>query len=165
MKSRFLKSLAAISLVLFVLLTLLGVRSFIRADGWSWSDGVRVDTAGYAIAWRQSLMIQSGRVVYVADRGMGAQRAFSSRLDPRLADVGVQMHGSGPWDFSFIGFSHRVSMGYAFIANVIRPPPVDITHVWVIPLWPMVVLTAILPVWWTVGYIRARRRKGAFCCA
>ena len=102
---------------------------------------------------------------FVADRGMGAPSAFSRRLEPRLADLGVQMYASGPWDFQFLGFAHRVQTGYAFIANVIKPPPVDITHVWVVPLWPIILLTMILPAWWTARFIRARRRDRAFCCA
>jgi hypothetical protein len=159
------KVLVGVSLALFLLLLLITIRSFITADGWSWSDGVRVDTAGYQIAWRKSFIVQWGRVYCVADRGMGASSAFSQRLEPRLADLGVQMYDSQPWDFSFLGFAHRVSKGYAFIANVIRPPPVDITHVWVVPLWPFLVLTAVLPALWTIRFIRSRRRNSAFCCA
>jgi hypothetical protein len=164
MMRRLFNLLVGASLGLFLLFLMIGVRSFVKADGWTWSDGVRVDTAGYSIAWRKSLVVQWGRVYYVADRGMGARNAFTSHLEPRLADFAVQMYGSGPWDFSFLGISHRVQTGYAFIANVIKPPPVDITHVWVIPLWPIVLLTAILPSLWLVKIVRAGRRTGSMCC-
>ena len=165
MKSRLFKLAVEISLALFLIVVGITVRSFIKADGWSWSDGVRVDTAGYKIAWRKVIIVQWGRVYFIADRSMGAPAAFSQRLDSRLADIAVQLHGSGPYDMQFLGFAHRVQMGYAFIASTIKPPPVDITRVWVIPLWPMLVLTAILPAWWTGGFIRARRRQSDFWCA
>jgi hypothetical protein len=165
MKRRLFTLAVEISLALFMLLVLIGVRSFIVADGWSWSDGKRVDTAGYQIAWRKVIVVQWGRIYFIADRSMGAAGPYSKRLEPRLADLAVQLNASGPWEFQFLGFGHRVQMGYAFIANVIKPPPVDIMRVWVVPLWPMVMLTAILPAWWTVGYIRSRRRNGEFCCA
>lgn len=157
--------LAALSFLLLLIVLTIGVRSFAVADGWSWSDGVRVETAGYQIAWRKSFIVQRGRAYLIADRAMGAASAFSSRLTPDMAALGTQLFGTNPDGFHFLGFEHDVQMGYSFIASVRHPPPVDITRTWVIPLWPILILTAIFPALWAIEWRRARRRMCATHCA
>ncbi len=164
MKRPLLTLLAVLSLLLFVCTVAITIRSFVVADGWSWSDGIRVDTAGYRIAWRKSVIVERGRVYCIADRAMGSVSAFSARLTPDMATFGTQLFATSPAAFRCLGFEHEVRMGYAFIANVRHPPPVDVTRIWVVPLWPILIFTMILPVWWVIGLWRARRRGDAMCC-
>ena len=55
------------------------------ADGWRWSDGVQVPTAGYQVSWQKMLLSRGGKVYFIADRNMGGSKAYSRRLDAEQA--------------------------------------------------------------------------------
>lgn len=146
--------LVGLSLVLFLATAAVWVRSAFGPDGWVWSDGVRVPTAGYPLAWRHLLLVSNGRVLYVRERSLGAARASSGRMRPEVARIAADSFDnagtpprSAPASFSkrAAGFEHTVIYGYPLIASVARPPAPDLIHIRAAPLWPFAVLFAVLP--------------------
>lgn len=160
MKRRLFTILSALSLVLCATILFLWVRSYWVAEGWSWSDGVRVPTAGYQIAWRKVLVSHRGRVCFMMDRSFGSPAAFRRRLDAKEAAYARGFHyastrSPGAW-WEWLGFEYRTHNGYPVIASVAIGPPVQLTRMWLAPHWAAVVLTIPWPTWWLAG--RGRRR-------
>jgi hypothetical protein len=112
-------------------------------DGWTWSDGVRVPTAGYPVAWRSAILSDRGSIHFIRDRSMGAS-AYSRRLLPREADFLPRLDAS----YSRLGGGYQVRSGYPLIASVAVGPPVVLTRVCAVPLWLVVLVSGILPLWW-----------------
>lgn len=144
----------------------LWARSDLTADGWSWSDGVRVPTAGYQVAWRKALLVRDGRVVFFADRSMGGT-AHRRRIDAAAGEVAYQIHagppaGPGGTGWAFLGFEHVSRHGYPMIASTRLGPPVELTRVRVVPLWAAAAVTATVPIWRVAARRRRQTRPGGF---
>jgi hypothetical protein len=165
--------LVAVSLLLFLATAFLWAYGRRRPDGWTWSDGVRVPTAGYQVAWRRMLFVNDGRVLYVRDRSMGGWRVYSERMKPEAVSFAVTFFDDPqpatplrPPSFSrrFMGFEHTVMYGYPMIASTFNPPMPDLTHIRAVPLWPFAVLFALLPLHALYRVIRRRGRSDRHEC-
>ena len=128
-KRRLFNAGSLVSLALCVAACVLWVRSYVVVDGWTWSDGVRVPTAGYPVAWRSAILSDRGSIHFIRDRSMGAS-AYSRRLLPREADFLPRLDAS----HSRLGGGYQARSGYPLIASVAVGPPVVLTRVWAFPL-------------------------------
>ncbi len=159
--------LAVLSLVLCVLMVAFWIRSYFIFDGWDWSDGVRVPTAGYQVAWRKVLISEHGSVSFIMEREFGAFRPFFQKLAanevafvrnlyispiPRLISPG--------W---FLGFGYQTQIGHPVIADDLRPPPVELLRAWTIPGWALVAATGALPAYWLTIVRRRRAAQTGRC--
>ena len=83
---------AVVSAVLCLAVCGLWVRSYRVADGWSWSDGRRVPTAGYQIAWRKILLARDGRVESICIHGDGPNAVeLAAAVRAALEDAGIEV--------------------------------------------------------------------------
>lgn len=161
------RTLVAVSLLLFLATVFLWAHSRRQPRGWTWSDGVRVPTAGYQIAWREMLFLNDGRVVYVRDRSTGDGRVYSERMNPEAVSFAITFFDdpqpatplpAPSFSRRFMGFEHTVLYGYPMSASSFKPPMPDLTHIRAVPLWPLAVLFALLPMHALYRVIRRRNR-------
>jgi hypothetical protein len=165
---------AALSSVVLVAVVALWVRSHHVTDGWAWSDGVQVPTAGYRISWRKMLLSRKGKVYFIADRNMGGATPYSRRLDSEQAQATYQfnylmlpMSNRPTLERRFLGFERLTYSGYPMIASTMIGPPVELTRIWAVPYWPAVLAATVLPAWWWAKAWRrtrqARRVRQGLC--
>ncbi len=146
---------SASSLLLCVSVVALWILSYFTSVGFTWSDGVRVPTAGYQVAWRKVLIAERGRAYLMMDRSTGAFGAFAGWLPLDRASRGQSLLTPRPESLwrRLLGFNYETRMGYPAIASVAIGPPVELTRIWSAPLWAVAVGTGLLP-----GYVLGSRR-------
>ena len=160
MKRKLLSVCSGLSLLLCVAACTLWAWSYVRPDGWRWSDGVRVPTAGYQVAWRSSLVSHRGNLMLIRDRSMGAA-AHSSRVG---RDEPVSIGTPLDTDRRLLGIGFMSGSGYPLIASTAIGPPVVLTRVWVVPWWAVVLITGVLPAARALSWRRRRRRVRRGAC-
>src|SRR5437762_2065034 len=108
---------AGLSLILCVITAAMWVRSYFVTDGWFWSDGVRLPTAGYEVAWRKLLVLHHGGIYFIMDRTMGSTTRPVTRLESSRAQFAA--FGITPKTPTTLrelfGFVYRTDNGYPFI--------------------------------------------------
>ncbi len=156
-----------VSLALLVASAAVWVRSYYAGDGWMWSDGVRVPTAGYSVAWRKLVVVHGGRVHLIAERLLGAMQPLSARVTRDAADFQAHMYRNSGTPTVYrhaMGFEYHSRAGHPVIASNLSTPPVELMRVWTIPLWAPTLLFAVLPARWLFLHLRRRKRAGKNRC-
>src|SRR5262249_25509393 len=95
---------------------------------------------------------EHGRIFVIHDRRMGGV-AHSHRLLPIEAQFLPRIDPA----YSVAGFGRQSTSGHPMIASNLRSPPVELTRVWAIPYWPLIVVTLLPPLLW---FMRWRRHAG-----
>ncbi len=152
---------AALSLLLFVAVCVLCVRSYYAGDQWVWSDGAERPRHVYRMGHRYVLALTRGHVYLMHDTSWWYPPQFRHvRLDPPF--VPTFMPPFVPRR-SVLGLEWAAHEGVPVASSVLMPPFL-LYRIVGIPYWFLAASTALAPVLGGVRAWRLRRRLRQGLC-